>query len=180
MGLFDIFKKKKTQESENQTYLEEMIVEESVVEEKNQEKSMKTNKVFEDEFMEIQSGLVSLCLEVTESKVDKIFIYCSNEKKSKMFNAFFEVNGEITTLNQLGVSNDLAFEFLKLGTEDLKKLDTICETYSMPVPTELKLYYDVSNGKFNGECQYTEICSAKTGKSAGEVFMEWINEIRGQ
>ena len=73
MGLFDIFKKKKTQESENQTYLEEMIVEESVVEEKNQEKSMKTNKVFEDEFMDLQSSLISLCMKVTEQKISKIY-----------------------------------------------------------------------------------------------------------
>lgn len=35
------------------------------------------SKVFEDEFMNIQSGLVSLCLEVTENKVDKIYVYCS-------------------------------------------------------------------------------------------------------
>lgn len=48
------------------------------------------SKVFEDEFMDIQSELVSLCLEVTESKVNKIYVYCSNEKKSKMFNAFLK------------------------------------------------------------------------------------------
>lgn len=89
------------------------------------------------------------------------------------------MNGEIKTLNQLGVPNNLAFQFLKIGTEDLEKIDVICKEYNMPVPTELKLYYDVSNGKFNAEYQYKEICSGKTGKNAGEVFMEWINEVRG-
>lgn len=30
------------------------------------------NKVFEDEFMDLQAGLILLCLEVTEKKVNKV------------------------------------------------------------------------------------------------------------
>jgi len=73
------------------------------------------SKIFEDEFMELQSGLLSLCMEVVDQKASKIYVYCSNEKKSKMFNAFFEVDGEIKMLNQLEISNDLVFQFLKLA-----------------------------------------------------------------
>lgn len=137
------------------------------------------NKVFEDEFMDLQTALISLCLEVTENKVNKVYAYCSNEKKSKMFNAFFDVNGEIKTLNQLGVPNKLAFQFLKLGTEDLEKVDAICIKYNMPIPTEMKLYYDVTSGEYDAKYKYEEVCSAKTGKDAGEVFSEWVLEIRG-
>ena len=137
------------------------------------------NKTFEDEFMDLQAGLISLCLEVTEKKVNKVYAYCSNEKKSKMFNAFFDVNGEIKTLNQLGVPNKLAFQFLKLGTEDLEKVDVICKKYNMPIPTEMKLYYDVTSGKYDAKYKYEEVCSAHTGKNAGEVFLEWVSEIRG-
>ena len=61
------------------------------------------SKVFEDEFMELQTGLISLCLELTEGKVDKVFAYGSNEKKSAAFNAFFEVDGTIKTTNQLNL-----------------------------------------------------------------------------
>lgn len=137
------------------------------------------NKTFEDEFMDLQAGLISLCLEVTEKKVNKVYAYCSNEKKSKMFNAFFDVNGEIKTLNQLGVPNKLAFQFLKLGTEDLEKVNVICKKYNMPIPTEMKLYYDVTSGKYDAKYKYEEVCSAQTGKNAGEVFLEWVSEIRG-
>lgn len=136
------------------------------------------NKEFEDEFMELQTGLISLCLEVTERKVNRIYAYCSNEKKSKMFNAFFDVNGEIKTLNQLGVPNNLAFQFLKLGTGDLEKLDAVCVKHNMPIPTEMKLYYDVTSGKYDAKYKYEEVCSAQTGKSAGEVFLEWVLEIK--
>ena len=47
------------------------------------------SKVFEDEFMDFQSGLISLCLEVTGGKINKIYAYCSNEKKSKMKALYF-------------------------------------------------------------------------------------------
>ena len=138
------------------------------------------NKVFEDEFMDLQSGLISLCLEVLEQKPSKIYAYCSNEQRSKMFNAFFEVNGEIKTLNELGVPSKLAFEFLKLGTGDLEKVDEICRKYNMPIPTEMKLYYDAETGKFDAKYKYDEVCSLKTGKDSGEVFLEWISEIKNE
>lgn len=138
------------------------------------------SKVFEDEFMDLQTGLISLCLEITRGKVDKVFAYCSNEKKSKMFNAFFEVDGAIKTLNLLGVSNDLTDQFLDIGISDLLKLDSIGEKYNRRVPTELKLYYDVRTRKFRSEYKYEEVCSARTGKAAGQVFFDWISEMKGQ
>ena len=137
------------------------------------------SKVFEDEFMELQTGLISLCLEVTQGKVDKVFAYGSNEKKSTMFNAFFEVDGEIKTLNLLGVPRELAFQFLSLGMDDLEKLDSIGKKYGRPVPTELKLYYDVRTKKFRSEYKYEEVCSARTGRAAEDVFDEWIAEMKG-
>ena len=49
------------------------------------------SKVFEDALMDVQSELISLCLEVVENRdIDKVYAYCSIEKKSMMFNAFFE------------------------------------------------------------------------------------------
>ena len=41
-------------------------------------------KGFEDDFMDLQSGLISLCLELVGQKVDKVYVYCSVEKKSRM------------------------------------------------------------------------------------------------
>jgi len=133
---------------------------------------------FEDEFMDLQSKLISLCLEVAEKKVDKIYAYASIEEKSKMFNAFFEVNGEMKTLNQLGLSSSLTNQFLKLGTGDLEKIRSVCKSFDKPVPTEIKMYYDVNTGKYNADYKYKEVCSARTGVSAGEIFMNWISEIK--
>lgn len=137
---------------------------------------MKEN--FEDKFMEIQTGLISLCLEVTGSKIDKIFAYASIEKKSTMFNAFFERDGKVLTINQLNIDRGTVMEFLKIGTTDLEKIKVICEQNEIQTPTEIKMYYDVKTGKYNADYKYDEVCSDKTGMSSGEVFMKWYNEIK--
>ncbi len=136
------------------------------------------NENFEDKFMDLQSGLISLCLEITNRKVDKIYAYASIEEKSAMFNAFFEVDGEVITINQLCIDKKTVMQFLKIGTNDLSAIKNLCEKHNMKVPTELKMYYDVKQGKYNADYQYTEVCSAKTGINAGEVFMNWMNEVK--
>lgn len=136
------------------------------------------NKVFEDEFMEVQSGLIELCMEVTSGKVDKIFAYCSNEKTSKAFNAFFEVNGEIKNLHELGVPNGLIKQFLRLGTNDVDTLDTLGEKHNRRIPTEMKLFYDVKSGRFDARYKYESICSTITGIRPDDVYKNWINEMK--
>ena len=135
-------------------------------------------KEFEDVFMDFQSSLISLCLEVTGNSVDVIYAYCSNERKSKMFKAFVRTNGEVKTISQLGIQRPLVFQFLKIGTEDLEKLDKICEEYNKPVPREIKMIYDVRTGKFDASYKYEDVCTPLTGKVSDEVFMEWVDEIR--
>ena len=137
---------------------------------------MKTN--FEDKFMEIQADLISLCLEVTENSVDKIFAYASIEKKSTMFNAFFEKEGKVLTINQLNIDRKTVMEFMKIGTTDLTKIKEICEQNETQTPTEIKMYYDVKSGNYNADYKYDEICSEGTGVSSGEVFIKWYNEIK--
>ena len=67
-------------------------------------------KVFEDEFMEIQTGMVSLCLEALEDvniNVDKVYIYVFCDEHETFFNTFFEYNSQIVSFNELGVSDDI-------------------------------------------------------------------------
>ena len=139
-------------------------------------------KTFEDEFVELQSGLISLCLELLESEnveANKIYVYCSNQKKSKSFNAFFEVNGEVKTPGGLKMPDELVFQFLKVGLDDLKNLDAICTQYGMPKPTEMKLIYDVRTERFEADYKYKKVCSGWRGKDPSQVFMEWVSEVRG-
>ena len=62
-------------------------------------------KKFEDEYMELQASLISLCLELINNKVDKVYAYASIEEESRAFNAFYMVQGKILTLNQQEMLN---------------------------------------------------------------------------
>ena len=66
-------------------------------------------KVFEDELMDLHSEYISLCLE-TVPNADKIYVYCSIEEASSMFNAFFELNKEVKTLGKLGVDRSTTMQ----------------------------------------------------------------------
>ena len=134
--------------------------------------------IFEDQFVDLQSEFISLCLDFAGQKVNKVYVYCSIEEKSKMFNAFFEIGGEIRTANQLGVSMSEVSQFLRTGTLDLRRFQELCESHHVSTPTEIKMCYDVSTGKYDADYKYDVVCSAKTGISAGEVFMNWLTEIK--
>ena len=131
-------------------------------------------KVFEDEFMEVQSGLISLCMEfLGENKVDKIYAYGSIEDGRYSFNAFFAVNGEIKSARAFESQTQKTFKFLNTGTFELVNIEDICIEYNKPVPTEIKMYYDVKTGEFNADYKYEPVC---VDKCAGDVFDEWKAE----
>lgn len=135
-------------------------------------------KNFEEEFMDIQSGLISLCLEAVEGKADKVYAYVSNEAKSRAFNAFFESKGEIKSAGKMIDDRDVLKQFFNIGIEDIERMNKLCDTYGMKKPTELKMIYDVKNGKYQADYRYDEVCSAKTDLVAHEVFFAWMDEVR--
>jgi hypothetical protein len=135
-------------------------------------------KVFEDEFMDIQSQIISLCLELVGSKVSKVYAYGSIEESSVSFNAFFCIGGKIKTTNDIVANTEAIWEFLDLGESDLEKIKELCKKYKRVAPTELKMIYDCDSGRFDCQYKYDSICSAKTGIDSSDIFMNWFNEIR--
>ena len=157
MGLFDKFKKEKKQ---------------------IQPAAGRKPRVFEDEFSEVQTGLISLCMELTRTKVDKVFAYCSIEDNSQAFNAFFEKDGKILKNNQVGANIETVNEFLRLGTSDLDQLREVCARYGKPVPRQIKMIYDTKTHGFDAKISYNSLLNE--GKSAGQVFMEWRSEVENK
>ena len=99
-------------------------------------------RVYEDEFMEVQSQIVSLCVEFAGNRADKVYAYGSIEESSISFNAFFNIDGRIKTTNNIAADPDAIWDFLDLGESDLEKIRQICIHYGKPVPTELKIRKD--------------------------------------
>lgn len=135
-------------------------------------------KVFEDEFMDIQSQIISLCLELVGSKASKIYAYGSIEENSISFNAFFDIDGQIKTTNNIVSNTDTIWDFLDLGESDLEKIKEICNKHKQIPPTELKMVYDCVSGKFDSQYKYEPICSEKTGIDSSDVFMKWFTDVQ--
>ena len=67
------------------------------------------DRVFEDEFMEAQSRIVALCVEFAGNRADKVYAYGSIEESSISFNAFFNIDGQIKTTNNIAAGRDMGF-----------------------------------------------------------------------
>ena len=119
------------------------------------------DREFEDEFMDAQSQIISLCVEFAGNRADKVYAYGSIEESSISFNAFFKIDGQIKTTNNIAADTDSIWDFLDLGESDLEKIKQICIHYGKPVPTELKMIYDCKSGKIDTKYKYESICSAK-------------------
>ena len=63
------------------------------------------DRVFEDEFMEAQSRIVALCVEFAGNRADKVYAYGSIEESSISFNAFFDIDGQIKTTNNIAANS---------------------------------------------------------------------------
>ena len=100
------------------------------------------SKIFEDEFMEVQAGMISLCKEFIKGEAEKIYVYCCMESTVKGFDAFFLKDGKVVHAGDLELPVDWQTKFLRFGMEDIGTLEKVCEKYGRPSPTEIKMIYD--------------------------------------
>ncbi len=136
-------------------------------------------KVFEDEFMEIQTGMIALCLEAFEDiniNVDKVYIYAFCDEHETFFNAFFEYNSQILSFSELGVSDYLINQVLDFGMEDTEKIVDLCKRYNREAPIQYKLVYDTNTKKFDSNYDYDNL--EKTELGCAGAFEDWENEVK--
>lgn len=109
---------------------------------------------FEKKFTDVQIGLISLCLEAVSMNVDAVYAYAYIGKGSSMFNMFYKCGGSIVPAHKLLRNNDLHFQVMHYGTDDLEKLRLLCVEYETKCPMEMKMYYDCMTKKFSADYQY--------------------------
>ena len=152
-------------------------------------------KTFEDRFSEIQAEMVSGCLEYAEENkakeavLDNIYIYCSceTEERSTAIEGdwAYRINGKITERDEIDADNpaddDVIFErqdvVLHLLTEKIIELKAVCKQYDKPMPTEMKLVYNVKDGGLEASYQYELILGVGEGKTGGEAAGEWYAQL---
>ncbi|MGT2743050.1 hypothetical protein ACVRXX_07110 [Streptococcus plurextorum] len=140
--------------------------------------------IFEDNISMKQKDMISLALELSECKADKIYIYGSSEAGIISFNCFFEKKNMLYTINKLpliGVkqmSNDRMFAFLKIGSEDLEELLEFFKIEGKEIPTQIKIIYDANNHKAKAQYSYELIHSVSETITPEEVFLKWYEEVK--
>lgn len=139
------------------------------------------DKVFEDEFTDIQSGMVSLAIEALETahcSVDSIYIYAFGTAHELFYNLFFAKDGKVLFTNHTGMTDEIIDQVLDLGIEDMEKLREVCAKYGRQAPCQLKLQYDCQSGHFDGDYSYDDLSDSEYGSSG--AFDDWAKEIESQ
>ena len=135
-------------------------------------------KAFEDAFMEVQEGLLALCMEFAgDAAVDEVYAYGSIEDDAYSFNAFYVKQGEVLPTHKINEDLPTIRQFLQIGTQDLVRLEKVCREYGRPVPAELRLHYTVDGGHLDAHYEYDPVCGAGSGISPAQVFRSWRESV---
>jgi hypothetical protein len=150
---------------------------------------------FEDRFSEIQAEMVSLCLEYADENkaedfsVDNIYIYCSCETVEDSTwvegNLFFRVDGKLIDSHMINgaetfkdcVPEEQQDAVLDALSECIEEARKVCKEFDRPMPTEMKLVYDVKSGNLDAAYQYDLILDKGEGKTCADVLEEWYAQL---
>lgn len=148
---------------------------------------MKKNN-FEEQFIEAQKNMITLCLEYVNSKADNVYIYASHETNSFAFNVFYKVKGNILGPHQINSvlnenekiddNQERIRAMLKIGNDDWISLIELLQANKQEIPTEMKLIYDVKANEMNTKFQYDYVYSQTSDLASSSIFMAWYNEIK--
>ena len=145
---------------------------------------------FEDELSDIQADMVSICLEYINNRAEKVYIHCMNDNGLINSNFFYKINGKVFERHKLNNDFndiqpsyedflDLQIQVLRILCEDIQKLTDICKNYDRPMPSEMKLIYDVQKNKLSAQYSYDfEISEDPDAPTIDDFEEAWFNEIK--
>lgn len=137
--------------------------------------------VFEDLIAEKHKDMVSIALELSEAmkvRVDKIYVYAAYETMYN-YNIFYQVGGNFFYTNELSDSPDIKtiIKALKIGNKDLQELHFIFKENNKPMPTEIKMVYDVSLRNLAVSYSYENKYSGSTDTTSDMMFKAWFDKV---
>ena len=143
---------------------------------------------FEDKFMEVQVSMISLAMEYVENQAEKVYIYCISEEALQSYKVFYKINGivvEMDKVNEVATkkvddSDNMAFALLKYGTEDMRKLQDVCQEYNREHPTEMWLIYDAQKNTLNSRYSYEGRYEKDEELLPNLEFEKWFEEVKSE
>ena len=143
---------------------------------------------FEDKFMEVQVGMISLAMEYVQNQAEKVYIYCISEEALQSYKVFYKINGvviEMEKVNEVATkkvddSDNMSFTLLKYGTEDVMKLVDVCQEYNREHPTEMWLIYDAQKNTLNSRYSYEGRYDKDEELLPRLEFEKWFEEVKSE
>lgn len=143
------------------------------------------NNSFDNDFQKLLTEMVELAYEFVDNnadEVDTVYVIGLIEK-GYFFKPFYKINGQLVkshkvntvSKQQYDISNDIAFNLLKLGNETLMKIEKLFIDNNKNIPTILKLVYFPKSGKFESNFGYEKNYSNSATKTAQDVYEEWYD-----
>jgi hypothetical protein len=147
-----------------------------------------TEIAFEPQFTEIQSDMVSLCMEYCEHAADEIYIVviyndAGGGACSYASNFFFKMRNELHKKSAMqedlgyGIGNvpkETLYEALGVLNEDTAKLIQLCKEHNRTMPAVIKLTYNAKTENLEAEYKYEA-----TEDSTLELTDKWIASLEG-
>ena len=69
---------------------------------------------------------------------------------------------------------------MQILIDDIKQLIEVCRKYSRPMPTEMKMVYDVKTKQFNADYKYNLVYSNHKTKTADDIVNDWYYEVKNK
>ena len=142
------------------------------------------SKEFEDYFSELQIDMIDICLEYVRDQGDNAYVYCSKENNMYSVGYFYKINGKMKKrskvneeLPECDVSGKMQKAVMDVLMENWQKMEEICKEFNRPMPTEIKLNYDIKNNKVGAQYQYENVYSKHPSKGPGDIEREWFDEL---
>lgn len=140
---------------------------------------------FEEEFSESQIAMVQLALNLTDGRIDDVFVYTSCEGGSTAFNVCFGAGENVLKTNELNQlhsmssppSDDEIFGVLSQGLDLVDEMEAICEHHNQPIPTESRLHYDLRAEKLVADFKYDPVFVEGSDWTPHEEFNEWVAQL---
>ncbi|QWV86631.1 hypothetical protein KQ224_00360 [Streptococcus parasuis] len=144
--------------------------------------------IFEDQFMEIQIGMVSLAMEYVNGQADDIYIYGISEKEIISYNVFFKIKDSFVKIhkvnsvltNKVNDSDGMLFSVLRYGNEDLQALIDLCDNNGHEHPTELWLVYDAKSNHLETKYSYEARYENDEDLIPRLEFEKWFEEVKAE
>ena len=133
--------------------------------------------IFEDEFMDKQSEIISLYNDEVNDNVSCIYLFFFNDEYSFMMASAYRIGDRITGNLEAGVSDERDNEIYDIIIDEIfPELQEIHERHNMPMPLEFRLVYNTVSGAFDAEYKYEK--DLDEDYECGIAAQNWIDSLR--